>query len=405
MKAEAGGTPKASREAKWLFQMAIVVFLVTVVIGILNGLDLAEFDRPTLLTHVHTGTMGWITLAVLGATLWLFSAGAAPSAGQGGTLRWLGVIALIAVPIYGILFYFSEPNIGAIFGSFVLVVILGFFVWAVAQSRHFRLTTPHLALLAALATLTVGAVLGVLLQAYLGGSVQFLPEGAFASHGGTMVTGYLILAGMAITEWGLGTSQGHQPLSKAGIAQVALPFAGGISLLIGALLDIFPLILLIVPLQLAGTIIYLIRVGPRIVRARWREGGGTRLFGLSAVYLAINVGIIAYLIANYADRIEEIPSWLIFALDHSVFIGVMTYGLFGMIYEASRERRSFWPWADHVLFWGVSVGLVGFVTGLVLQEATFKQLFTPIMGVSILLAMLTYSVRLSTRPPPQPSPQ
>ncbi|MBI4198231.1 MAG: hypothetical protein HY533_03880, partial [Chloroflexi bacterium] len=168
--------------------------------------------------------------------------------------------------------------------------------------------------------------------------------------------------------------------------------------MVGVLLDIFPLIILIVPLQVVGTLIYLGRNGPRIVRVQWLRGDNPRLFGLSAIFLAVNVGIIAYLIANYADRIEEIPSWLIFALDHSVFIGVMSNGLFALVYEASRARRAFWPWVDHVLFWGMNVGLIGFVVGLILQEAVIKQVFTPIMGASILLAMVTYTVRLQTEP-------
>lgn len=36
-------------------------------VGILNGLDLVEFDRKALLTHVHAGTLGWITLGFFAA--------------------------------------------------------------------------------------------------------------------------------------------------------------------------------------------------------------------------------------------------------------------------------------------------------------------------------------------------
>ncbi len=61
------------REIKALLQAAIIVYLFTVVVGILNGLDLVDFDRRILVTHVHTGALGWITLGVFAACFWQFS--------------------------------------------------------------------------------------------------------------------------------------------------------------------------------------------------------------------------------------------------------------------------------------------------------------------------------------------
>lgn len=168
--------------------------------------------------------------------------------------------------------------------------------------------------------------------------------------------------------------------------------------MLGSLLDIFALILLIVPFQVIGVLIYLGRVGRRIVQTRWLEGTNGRLFGLSAIFLAINVAMIAYLVSVYADRFEEVPPWLFFALDHSIFIGVMTNALFGLVYEMARPQRTFWPWADHLLFWGMNIGLVGFVVGLMLEEAVLKRMFTPLMGASILVAILTYTIRLQLTP-------
>lgn len=63
------------RNIKALLQAAIVVYLFTVVVGILNGLDLVEFDRKILVTHVHAGALGWITLGVFGACFWQFAQG------------------------------------------------------------------------------------------------------------------------------------------------------------------------------------------------------------------------------------------------------------------------------------------------------------------------------------------
>jgi len=44
---------------------------------------------------------------------------------------------------------------------------------------------------------------------------------------------------------------------------------------------------------------------------------------------------------------------------------------------------------------GINVGLVIFVIGLLLEEATLKQIGTPIMGVSILLALALFTMRLN----------
>ncbi len=49
--------PSSSRN---LFRAALVLFIITVVIGILNGIDVWDPPRNTLLTHVHAGTLGHI---------------------------------------------------------------------------------------------------------------------------------------------------------------------------------------------------------------------------------------------------------------------------------------------------------------------------------------------------------
>ena len=52
------------------------------------------------------------------------------------------------------------------------------------------------------------------------------------------------------------------------------------------------------------------------------------------------------------------------------------------------------PWADHLVFWGMNVGMIGFVLGLAFESAVMKQAFSPIMGLSILVGLGVYVVRL-----------
>ena len=52
-----GPAPSLRWEIALLRQVALAVFIFTVVIGILNGMDVVDFDRKVLLAHVHGGTL------------------------------------------------------------------------------------------------------------------------------------------------------------------------------------------------------------------------------------------------------------------------------------------------------------------------------------------------------------
>lgn len=74
----------------------------------------------------------------------------------------------------------------------------------------------------------------------------------------------------------------------------------------------------------------------------------------------------------------------------------MTNAIFGMIQEATREWRAFWPWADDVLFWGMNIGVIGFVISLITNTRILEPVFTPIMGLSIVVALVAYVLRMRT---------
>jgi hypothetical protein len=377
-----------------LFRAAMAIFVVTVVIGVLNGTDVVEFDHDTILTHVHAGTLGWITLAVFGAALWMYTEDRRLTDRDRAWASRLALFSAGAIALYVIAFFSGTGVFRPLAGTLTLFAIIEFFRWTLVQRHLVEMTVARLAMLAALASLGVGAVLGVLLGLQIAGVIDFLPSGIFGAHPATMVIGYLVLAGMAMAEWRVMPRQMLASQSRAGVAQVACMFLGGMTLMVGALLDIFPLIALNLPLEVAGVVIFIVRLRRARPRFSWTQAGSTRLFGLSVAFLVLNIGLIGYVIANYADDFESTPLWLIFALDHSMFIGVMTNALFALVYLASDERRALLPAADHIAFWGMNAGLVGFVVGLILQEPILKRLFTPVMGASILLVMAVYALRL-----------
>lgn len=381
-------------DVRLLFLSALGIFLVTVVIGILNGIDLVEFSRPVIVTHVHAGTLGWITLGVFGAVIWLFCSEEAAGSTFVSRIHWLSLFAICSVFLYVIAFFTGIAELLPIFGSLVFLAIVAFFVLVLVQSRKIRLTVPHVLMLAAMVNLTIGAVIGVLWGLSLALGELILPEGGYIGHTSAMVIGYLILVGMAVTEWRLAAPQVSASSDRLGLVQVSLLFIGGLSLVAGALFDILPLIILNVPFEIIGVLIYLRRVGRKTGSALWSGRGSDKLFGASALFLVINVGILVYLIVSYADNFEAVPLGLVFAMDHVMFIGVMTNVLFGLVGELTRQRQRLYPFADAVLFWGMNIGLVGFALGLLLEVSLLKILFTPLMGLAIIIGVVVFALRL-----------
>jgi len=375
----------------------MIVFLITVAIGLLNGQRIVQLSSDVLLTHVHAGTIGWITLSVFAISIWVFGIGA--SQGSHQYIRWSSIIAAISVPLYVLAFLSGNFIARAVFGVPVLLVMIAFLGWVVARTGKIQFGVAQLAILASLLTLVLGGLLGVLLQFQFASASAFLPAGAFGAHPATMVAGYLVLMGMALSELSLMPDTGK--VSRLGIAQVILLFLAGLAIGIGILLNLTPLYGLNTLLALIGVLIFIIRFAPKIIRVNWLGHNSSRFFAISAVFVVVNIALTVYLTASLisgAFPADAIPSGLLIALDHSIFIGVMTNAIFGLINDATQERRTFWPWAEDVLFWGMNIGVTGFIIAQLSGVLVLERIFTPIMGLSILLGLLTYGLRMRTPP-------
>src|SRR5947207_6648659 len=111
-----------SKETRLLFRVALAIFTVTVAIGIFNGFHFVQLSRAVLLTHVHAGTLGWITLVATGAALWLYSEGGDRLYSHA---RRVAIGMAVAVPLYIAAFLSGNFLARAIFGVPVLLLILG----------------------------------------------------------------------------------------------------------------------------------------------------------------------------------------------------------------------------------------------------------------------------------------
>jgi len=375
-----------------LFQVALALFIFTVVVGILNGTDAVDFGRETLMTHVHAGTLGWISLCVFGASLQLFAARRLPAGNAGAFIRYLPVVSVVAITGYVAIFFVTTGIWRPIAGAVTLLVSACWFGWVLGRSRSTVLSVPRLAILAALASLAIGAVLGVLLGIELSGEADVLPEGAEDAHPAGMVIGFLIPIGMALAEWILRPDSNDEPADRIGKFQIILPFVGGILVMAGLLADINPLVAASLPFEIAGVAIFLWRMRPAIRSVVWSSPDYARAAALTSMFLVVDIGLFVYLIARYEGELDLAPLREILALDHVMFIGVMTNVLFGLV--NSRIRSPLPDLVHHVIVVATNVGLIGFVIGLLADSPAIKQTFTPILGTGVLVAIVAFSSRL-----------
>ena len=364
-----------------LLAAAMAIFVLTVVIGILNGTDLVTIPQGPLLAHVHAGTLGWITLSVFAGAAWVLGGKDLPKA-----FVWTAIIAVVA---YIVAFYFSMNQVRPWTGTLMVVVIIWFMVWAFGARKGTPSTVPKFGVLLASINLTIGGLLGVLLGMHLAGMLT-LPEGIGAAHPAMMVAGYLVLAGVSFAEELLG-GKGTEATSKPGIAQQVLLFLAGIFLALGLLLDIEPLLMFNLLFQIVGTGFVVVRLVP--LMKDWSASPAR--YGATAVLFLIPATILlVVIIAVFIEKIEE-ATHLLLALDHLTFVGVLTNLIFGILLLATAARRSVMAWADQVVYWGMNLGLIAFALGLILEMQELKRIGTPIMGLAILLGLLTFAMRLS----------
>ncbi len=307
--------------------------------------------------------------------------------------RLLTLAAVVTIPAYNVAFLATYGEWRPVLGALVLATIVGFLAWVLVRARSMPLTTPHLGMLAAILTSATGGLLGVLWGIQLATGEKIFPEGGEDSHPATMVLGFLVPVGMALAEWCFAWPRPERATTLGG-AQIGLPFVGGVLVIFGVLLDAPPLLGLSLPFEVMGVAILLKRMWPHIRRVRWPEASKERLATLSVASLTLNIALFVYIIVRYKGETDDVPDRVFLALDHVMFIGVMTNAILGLLQAMTSGRRALWPWADQLIFWGVNVGLAGFAVGLFADVTAMKQVFTPVMGAAILLAIATHTARL-----------
>jgi hypothetical protein len=384
MSVSVGAPSELGRMVRMLYLVAMAIFLVTIAIGILNGLDLVTFNRDQLLTHVHSGTIGWISIGIVAAMFWLTRRG-------DSRLAWA---LAVLVPIYVLAFYTGNFTFRAVAGTPLLLVILWVFIWSWRAARAVG-GFPAIALALALTTFAYGAIFGVVLQIGFATNTTLLPGDGIGAHAATMTTSYLMLAGMGLVEWRL---LGTRDVPRWALVQIGALFLGGVILAASLLFNIDLKIGggLNILCEFVAVAIFIARLWPTALRSSWGAPTGQRHIAFAAIVIPFSMGILVYLIVLAASSSDPtaVPTGLLIAFDHSVFIGVITNVTFGLIFALTDDVPTEAPWLRHTVFVGMNAGLLIFLIGLIAESSVVKEIGSPIMGISILVGIGILARRL-----------
>ena len=369
-----GGPPGWVYTARDLYLVAMAVFVVNIVIGILNGADVVEFDRNQILTHVHAGTVGWLTLTIVASMFLLFQAAD----------RRLMLALAVLVPIYVLAFYTGDLTFRAIGGVALLIAVIWLLAWVWRTYLAGERTLPRLAVVFGLTTFGYGALIGVLLQVSFARGIVLLPGDAIGAHAGAMTFGYLVLVAMGFIEYRV---LGTRGLPRAGLVQMGALFLGGliisISLLAGQEQAGGGIYLLT---QLVAVVLFVWRIWPTSLRIDWASGAPVRHFGIASLWVVLALGLFMYLVFTFIGS-GSLPTNVLIASDHSAYIGIVTNIALGFLTALVLRADVRRGWVGQLIFWGVNLGLIVFAIGLILDSAVIKRIGAPVMGITLLISL------------------
>ncbi len=379
---------EVGRQVRALFLVAMALFAVTIVIGIVHGLDLYEFDHNQLLTHVHSGTVGWLSVGIIASAMWMRR-----------SPNWMMALAFaILIPAYVLAFYNGSLPARAATGVALLIAMAWLFVWAWRWALSER-SLPALAVTLGITSFFYGGVIGVLLQVQLATEVALFPANAdiIGAHAGTMTFAYLILAAMGFLEWRIRATTGMPIL---GLVQVVALFGGGALLAVVSIfapdqVEAIGGIYLVV--ELVAVVLFAIRILPSAARTSWWSDTPARYLGASSIFVVVAMALYISLVMSFlADPTQPFENFfpILVASDHAAYIGVTTNVLIGLMLGLAADRADGRGIVTQAAFWVMNLGLVTFLVGLATETPILKQIGAPSMGVALLVLLWIAVTRL-----------
>jgi hypothetical protein len=379
------------------FLEAMGIFVFTIFIGILNAVDLVDFTDAELLFHLHSGTIGWLSLSAVTLIVWYFSGDRDLDNDSLNMAKNVLKLAQITIPIYVVFFYlgFSLAEgddilrlaaIGSGSDGWFILLVLG----AIAASAVFAytcyfaylelgkldiVTTPHYLFLGAMLTSTYGGIFGMILeiQNLIGENFYDADAGqdGTAAHAAAMEAGYLFMFIAAVLEWQI-IGEKMEKISSLGYVQTGALFLAGFTVAIGAGFNLEPLLMLNLPLLLLGSVLVIIRVFLKINPRSIIETNPDRFHIPAAIGLVFSIIFFIYIVTKIlggTDATDFFESqWIVglaLANIHMLFIGGTTAAIFSsllvMVHEADDEYKTL----ENIGFAATYIGLLGFVITLI----------------------------------------
>jgi hypothetical protein len=147
-------------------------------------------------------------------------------------------------------------------------------------------------------------------------------------------------------------------------------------------------------IELVGVVLFVRRMWPLVRAVDWMASTPARFGAVAAIAVVVNILFLNYLIGANGGDVDKIATRQILAVDHLMFVGVLTNGIFGLLRGVtSGDDR--WESADQVVFYGMNLGLLGFVVALLADSIGIEQVATPVLGASILLGLALYAARFA----------
>lgn len=382
------------------FLASSLLFLVTIGLGFLNVVTTGSLPRWQVLTHLHSGTVGWILLSFVGVAVWLFTGDREVSESYGRRVTWLVWLAVVAfVGLIGSFAYGFWRGGDAllplgVFAPFAALMLWATAVFALSQLREIPIvTTAHLVVAVGLLVAAIGVTLGALVGVdhAFGEVLPVDPGMGVGAHVLSVLPAVTVVA-TGVVEWLLPDGESTK-WSRSGALQATVGGLTGLMTPIG-----FVLLAVGVPENTAGavflgliagavvyTLMFLARVGLRALRTNPLSGG------VEAWLFFATLWFVVFMATEFAGPALGEAEWVGVLRIHAFFVGLATNLLFGVIAVRTRGVSPRYPWAEPAAMWVVNVGIVAFAAGEAAMELPHGA---AVMGLGALLGVATMVGRL-----------
>ncbi len=383
---------------RWLYIGAGLLFLANIALGILNVFTEGDLPRGQLLAHLHSGTIGWITLSVIATMFWVYTGDRTVSDAYANFVKTFVILALIVVPGYVMGFGLAFSGNASflllpLFGIPAALLIITSLAFAITQLKNQPVvTTVHLLFLGALIVASLGATMGVLWGlTYETGAYPYPDrEGVepIGAHAGPMDM-YLVLAFAGMVELMLATGAPRK-WTKPGLAQVVLAVLAAF-IISGAL---YAGLGQIIPLSM---LCYLISFGFYMSRIGWRTfrinpfgpGPAAAQFWGGLSLPAYIILFVVFVVVYFVPGVEP-PHALLILFAHLGFIGMATNLILATQSTFAGHGKPS-PAMEMGALWILNVGFLTFMAGEFIAERREGAL---LMALGAILSLLVVWSRL-----------